>query len=186
MGRLARRPNRPAEPYAHQLLNDLIDASIELAVRCDPALRLIGWKEILLHPKLPRETRDASRPFRISIEDATLIPDGRPFVLQRTMPDGSKKYLCVPGKEIDRHTEPLVPSDLKRSGIVGKFNLYQKFFADRLYQSHYGFPNAVIPIITTNAKHLENMMALAREQIGACTFLLFKHCLLYTSDAADE
>ncbi len=173
-GRIARRAIRPSEHYAHQLLNDLVDASIEMGVRTDPALRMIGWKEILAHPKLPSATRDAPHPFRLPVGDATLIPDGRPYVLARAMPDGGKRFLCVIGKEIDRHTEPLVPTDKLRSGIARKFELYRAFVDDRGYLTHYGFPNAVVLIVTTNAQHLTNMMALTHELIGPCTYLLFK------------
>jgi hypothetical protein len=171
---LARRASRPTEAYAHQVLNDLVDASIEIGVRADPALRLIGWKEILAHPKLPDTTKQATHPFRISVAGTTLIPDGRPFVLERTLADGAKRYLCVAGKEIDRHTEPLVPADLDRSGIARKLALYRDFFSERIYHRHYGFPNAVVLIISTNARHLENIMALTRKLLGPCSFLLFR------------
>ncbi len=174
-GRLAHRARRPPEPYAHQLLNDLVDASIDIGVRRDPTLRLIGWREILAHPKLPNPTREATHPFRIPVAGVTLIPDGRPFVIERKLADGARRYLCVAGKEIDRHTEPLVPTDLERSGIARKLDLYRAFFSGRVYQSHYGFPNSVVLIITTNARHLENMLALTRKLIGPCSYLLFKH-----------
>lgn len=174
-GRTTRRARRPAEPYAHQLLNDLVDASIEIGVRSDPALRLIDWKEILSHPKLPDATRHAAQPFRIPVAGSTLIPDGRPFVIERTSPDGEKRYLCIGGKEIDRHTEPLLPSDPQRSGIAKKLQLYRSFFHDRIYHTHFGFPNAVVLIITTNARHLANIMQLTREIIGPCSYLLFRH-----------
>lgn len=174
-GLRAERARRPSEPYAHQLLNDLVDASIEIGVLTDPTLHLVTWRDILAHPKLPATTRASAQPFHIPLANATLIPDGRPFVIERTLPDGSTRFLCVLGKEIDRHTEPLTATDMERSSIARKLHHYRELFATRAYQSQFGFPNAVVLVISTNVQHLSNMMALTAKIIGPCSYLLFRH-----------
>lgn len=174
-GLLRRRAKRRTDALRHQLLDNLVDASIELGVTADPALSLLDWHGILDHPKTPAALSDANEPFRLRIGEQSLIPDGRPFVLRRSQADGRALSLCILGKEIDRATEPLRPSRMRHTSIARKFELYRKIFNAKLYQSHYGFPNAMVLIVTVSEAHMQNMMALAAEIMGGkCSYLLFK------------
>ena len=156
--------------YAHELLNCLVDASIEYGVKADPKLSLLTWVDLQHDERVPEATRRSQHPFRIPIAGQMLIPDGRPFIIQN-----EKKMLCIPAKEIDRHSEPLSPTKLRNSSIAKKLQQYKHFFDRGLYRTHYGFPNAVVLFVTINQKHMENMMALCRQIMGKpCSYLLFK------------
>ena len=105
-----------------------------------------------------------------------LVPDGKPFAITK-----NGRWLFVPGKEIDRGTEPLIASTARRS-IKEKFEHYRECFEDRRYATHYGFPNSVVLFVTTSPARMASMMKLCEAVVGPCSYLLFAH----TKDWANE
>ncbi|MFN0218847.1 MAG: hypothetical protein ACKVP4_08560 [Hyphomicrobium sp.] len=148
---------RPQE-LAHEFLNCLVDCSIKFGARANGVEYL---------------TND---PLSIKLDAGQLIPDGRPFVLA-----SGGRTVFFPGKEIDRATEALTSNKLKTTAIARKIDLYAGFMHQRLYRG-YGFPNALIPIVTISEGRMRAMMRLVEAMIGPCAWLLFKH----TKDWAHE
>ena len=66
-------------------------------------------------------------------------------------------YFFCPGIEADCATEPLETDNFERSSIIKKFYLYLEIEKHELYRSHFGFPNMLIPFITTNPIRLQSM-----------------------------
>lgn len=162
-------------PYPHDLIGSIVEADIEFGVSKDPALRLRAWKDLCTgepfwkSASIPQATLSSQQPFRIQLTDSVLYLDGKPFTLE-----SERKFLAIPGMEVDRDTEPGRPDKHHRVSIEQKLVKLREFFGRRLYQHHYGFPNAVVPFITTNEARLREIMGICMEVIGPCTYLLFK------------
>jgi hypothetical protein len=151
--------------FAHELMVCRIAASIELGIRADQSLRLITWPEILANKVTPAATRESSTPASIPVTSSLhnqtcsllLTADDRPFGIVRT--DNSKKaYMFFPGIEADCGTEPIDASDFERSSINKKFVAYRAVVTQGLHRTHFGFPNFLVPFITTNKTRMESMM----------------------------
>jgi hypothetical protein len=99
--------------------------------------------------------------FSISGEPLTvnLTADAQPFGLER-MIGGEHSYLFFPGIEADCGTEPLDASDADRSSIAKKFAAYTAVAEQGIYHSHFGFPNFLVPIITSSNARMHSMMRL--------------------------
>ena len=166
---LGERRVRDRDPFAHRLLQDLVQASIEIAVPADPLLRIVHWHELATSGKIPNPTIESAEPNSIALRSGKLIPDGKPFAI---VSGGLWRFVL--GKEIDRGTEPLVGAGARRS-IRQKFTAYAECFEHRLYTTHYGFPNAVVLFVTTSEMRMKNMMQLCDDVIGPCSFLAFAH-----------
>jgi hypothetical protein len=148
--------------FRHELMVCLIMASIDLAGK-QIGLSLLSWKDVFA--LAPPTTRDANAPFAIPMtftyqgrtSDKPLRPDGLPFGL------GARRVFWFPGIEVDRHYEPLHPTDLgsRHSSILGKFLQYRHMVRERLFEAHYGMPNVLVPIVTINHQHMLNMIDLA-------------------------
>jgi hypothetical protein len=167
---------RDRDPFAHRLLEDLVQASIALAVAADSAARLVQWPELAATGKVPTATLDSKQSHAIPLRQGKLVPDGKPFAITR-----NGCWLFVLGKEIDRGTEPLTAGHARRT-IREKLEHYRECFEDRRYATHYGFPNSVVLFVTTSPVRMASMMELCRTVIGPCTWLLFAH----TKDWANE
>lgn len=167
---------RDRDPFAHRLLEDLVQASIALGVAADPAARLVPWPELAASGKVPTTTLDSKQPHAIPLRQGKLVPDGKPFAITR-----NGRWLFVLGKEIDRGTEPLTAGYARRT-IKEKLEHYRACFEDRCYATHYGFPNSVVLFTTTSPVRMASMMELCRTVIGPCTYLLFAS----TRDWANE
>lgn len=150
--------------YAHDLLTDLVDASIEIGVRNDSSLRLLTWQQLATHPNMPAKTRYAEHPFRIPLgehkqgKELVLEPDGRPLIIEKSDNGVFRKNLYLL-KEIDLNTEPLSSSS-DRAAWARKFERYEIFFRKKLYQSHYGFSSCLILVVTTSAQRLNALLAM--------------------------
>lgn len=163
-------------PFWHEHLVCLVMASIELAARGD-GIAMRTWRDVLA--RAPQAQAASAAPFSVSVEAPelkgsrrVLRPDGLPFGL------AAARTIWFPGIEIDRHTEPLHPSDLRSrtSSILLKFVLYQQFVRERLFEKHYGLPNVMVPIVTVNDVHMRNMIELALSMSDGRGFkwMLFK------------
>lgn len=163
--------------FRHELMVCLVMASIELSARTHN-VQLLGWKDVLL--AAPEATRQSETPFVIPMSfehggrtvNRALRPDGWPFALR-----GKRTFQFV-GLEVDRHTEPLHPTDLlsRHSSILIKFLQYRQLVRARLFESHYGMSNVLVPIITVNEQHMRNMIDLMLRLTDGqgCKWMLFR------------
>ncbi len=166
---LGERRVRDRDPFAHRLLEDLVQASIALGLKSFPDLQLIPWLDLAATGKIPQATIESSEPHAIPLASGKLIPDGKPFAIKH-----GNAWRFILGKEIDRGTEPLSTGHARRS-IRQKFEHYAECFSNKLYTRHYGFPNSIVLFITTSPKRMASMMELCGEVIGPCSYLLFAH-----------
>ena len=163
--------------FRHELMVCLIMASIALSAR-NHGIAMPSWKDVLANA--PESTREAEAPFSLPMSfvyrnqtfNRPLRPDGQPFGLR-----GRRSFWFV-GFEADRHYEPLHPTDLnsRNSSILGKFLQYRHLVRERLFESHFGMSNVLVPIVTVNEEHMRNTMDLALRLSDGLGFkwLLFK------------
>lgn len=159
----------PREQAPHQLLIDMITASIHIGIRANPSLSISTWRDILSSDPLPASTRLSDNPFHIPLNGSKLVPDGRPLIIHT--PKTSRAYLM----EIDRSNMPINPRDDTRSSIKRKLTAYKQFMQTRIYESHFGFDNCLILFITTSEPHMDSIMKYVESDIGSCSWLLFTH-----------
>jgi hypothetical protein len=153
--------------FAHELMVCRIMASVELGIRANRSSRLINWEEILASKSTPAGTRDSSAPASIPVTfslhnqscSVLLTADHRPFGIEQSE-NGKRSYLFFPGIEADCGTEPIDASDFDRSSINKKFIAYRAIVAQDIHRTHFGFPNFLVPFITTNKSRMESMMKL--------------------------
>jgi hypothetical protein len=151
--------------FVHELMVAQIEASIELGVSQNPAIKLITWPEILANPNTPAATRAAAAPATIRVSYAIrgearsdeITADARPFGLKRTI-DGKPSYLFFPGVEADCASEPIDASDTARSSLAKKFAAYIAIAEQGIHRSHFGSPNFFVPFITTSQARLDSMI----------------------------
>ena len=155
-------PPLPKQEYAHELMRCIVEADFKIGAK-KKGLRHIGWDELSVHPNTPAATRTSPDPFKIPLADGHMRADGPPFILATDIA-GVQRRICIPCKEIDRDTE-----GLERT-IAGKFRNYHEFMQRKLYASHFGFDNALIPFITTDESRMRGMMNL----LGPCPYIIFK------------
>ena len=150
--------------FNHELMVCLIQASFELGAR-ERKLEVITARDILYHRNCPPHTRHEQEPWSIPVAftfnghklEEYVETDGDFFGLARTSGTG-RAALLFPGFEADRRTEPLEPEDYERSSIKKKFIKIREVARQKLYQSRYGLPNAIVPVITINEAHKHSLM----------------------------
>jgi hypothetical protein len=170
-GLMFQRSRTPTN-FAHELMTCQLMASVELGCR-EAGHRLITWSDILQSQNLPDATRRSLKPHQIPVTvmidgapiSTHVIADGAPFGIGRSS-NGQTAYFFCPGVEADCGTEPIDASDFQRSSLYKKIVLYLEVGAQRIYRSHFGFPNLYVPIITTNAARLSSMMKLLERVTG--------------------
>ena len=144
---LGDRANRYAMPRSNDLVHDLmascITASIELAAIA-AGLAYVSAQEII-EQCAPSATRKASRPLGLPLSGKSLTPDG---LFGLVYPDGGKRYFAV---EADRNSESLAT-------FGQKIENYQRILSERLYERHWGIPNLHVLTVTTNRRHMENLV----------------------------
>jgi hypothetical protein len=170
LGKLSRRSRRRSAQFRHELLLDFVDASIELGARRDPMMEYLDWSAILAHPKTPQSLLENTDPFKIQTQEQALVPDGRPFVLRHT-----QKGAIAFFKEVDCNNEQIAYTPKKHNTLEHKFRRYKDMFGRKLYQFQYGFPAAMVLVVTTNQVHMQNMMRAAERALGKPSWLLFKY-----------
>ena len=176
--------------FAHELMVAQITASLELGTRENTNIRLIPWSEILANANTPQATRESATPATVRVSYAMrgetrsddITADARPFGLERII-DGRRSYLFFPGIEADCATEPLDASDFDRSSIAKKFAAYIAIGEQAIYRSHFGFPNLLVPFVTTNSARMQSMMQLLDRLAGGrgSKMFLFKTFPSFTS-----
>jgi hypothetical protein len=169
-------PPRGKQPFAHQLLQDMVQASIDLGVRAHPDFQLVtwptlrehGWTELSVQQCVPDRTLRLQDPHLIKLRNGHSRADGAPFLLKHV----TGYQLFVLGKEIDRSTEPLTGPNTRRS-IKEKFEHYQEIFDNKLYRTHYGFPNSIVLFYTISEGRMLSILRLAEEFFGSCAYIVF-------------
>jgi hypothetical protein len=157
-----------SKSFAHELMASDLMASFELGAK-KSGLRLLTWADILKSEQMPEATRHLPKPCSIKVrhkgEDYRIEADGHPFGIVRNE-NGRNRYYFCPGIEADLNTEGLRVTDFDRSSIVKKFTLYLEVERQQLYRSHFGFPNLLVPVYTTDPQHLQNMKNLLADMTG--------------------
>lgn len=176
--------------FAHELMVAEIMASLELGTRANRHVRFISWQEILASDKMPAPTREAAAPAAIPVtfsirggqHTVAVTADAQPFGLERVI-DGERSFLFFPGIEADCGTEPLDATDYERSSIAKKFAAYTAVAQQRLYRSHFGFPNFFVPVIAATDARMQSMMRLLHKmsQGRGSKMFLFKSFPLFTA-----
>src|SRR5262249_17841465 len=95
-------PLRTKEPFGHQLLQDMAQASIEIGARKHPGFQLVpwpelrdqGWKEHGKMQYVPDHALNAGDPHLIKVPTGHTRTDGAPFLLKH---DGYQLFIL--GKE---------------------------------------------------------------------------------------
>ena len=157
--------------FRHELMLCMVMASLELSAR-QRGVEFIGWKDVLANA--PTETRNADAPFAIPValnhsghsRSTILRPDGYPFGLRAT------RTFWFVGVEVDRHTEPLHPTDLQspRSSILRKFLQYQQLVGQRQFETRFGFANLLVPVMHgVTFEELDNVSPMLASRGGFST-----------------
>jgi|SRR5579871_573573 len=141
----------------HRFMGACVGASIELAAK-EAGLRYITKSEIFVHPKCPDATRTAPNPLAIPFWDTRLVPDD---IFGIEYADGSFLFFAV---EIDRNTESIERKDLSQNAYGLKLKGYLEIMREQLFKTRWGLPNLVVLTVTTNARHMRNMMDYLNKQ----------------------
>jgi hypothetical protein len=179
-------PQRTKEHFGHQLLQDMVLASIEIGVKKGadieitfwPQLRDQGWTQQGEQKYVPDKTLNAPDPHLILLRDparpksellAHYRADNKPFKLKHL-----KSTLFVLGSEIDCGTEPLTTTHESRRHIKQKITNLKFLFDHKLYEEHYKFPNSIFFLVFTNQTRMQSAMQLATDILGQhCAYLVF-------------
>jgi len=162
---LGERPQRRTEPFEHQLLECIVQASLRLGVH-EARYTFKNWPAIVSMGNVPAATLKA-RPHSLSTPHGQLLHDGPPFLFHDTAGTG----LTIIGKEIDRATE----HKGSRSNLAEKFAKIRYVFDHKLWSSHYGFKNAFVLFVFTGEERMHNFINHIKEEIGACKYVLCTH-----------
>jgi len=103
--------------------------------------------------------------------EAGVIPDGI-FGLEYTA-DRKKTYRFF-AFEADRATMPVVRSNLNQTSYMRKILGYRDIIARQIHKSHLGIPNLLVLTVTTNERHMAEIMKLLSELTDGSAAFLFK------------
>ncbi|MCP3475072.1 hypothetical protein NLM33_32640 [Bradyrhizobium sp. CCGUVB1N3] len=172
-------PHRSKQPFAHQLQQDLVKASIEFGASKVPGFEVVlwpqirdaGWIEDSRQTFVPDVTLNAPDPHRIKVPGGHVRPDEAPILLKYR---GLELFLL--GNEIDRGTEPLTTTHASRRNIKQKHEGYKQLFEGKLYRAHYNFPNSLVLFVFTNKTRMESAMELQEQTFGKkCPYIVNYH-----------
>ena len=169
--------------FHHELMVSDILSSIEIGIRARRDLRFISWQEILT--RAPDAARHSGTPFELPVSIAHQFSSRREICDKPVNPDavfgieyaveGQKSYRFF-ALEADRSSEPVCRSNLQQSSYLRKILQYREIIRRQTYTAHLGLPNLFVLTVTTDARHLANILSLVNElsQGKGNTFLLFK------------
>ena len=129
------------------------------AVRGSSTFRLITFDELLAHPNCPDRTRELRRPETLPLNRGEITADWKPFGIERTLPDGTKRRIFCPGFEADCGTEAIQRTVLQGSSIYRKLVEYNEVIDDKIHERHFGVHSFLVPFITTSKTRMHNMIA---------------------------
>jgi len=162
------------QQFPHDLMACMVMAYIEIACAETQGLQLVTWEDILEHPATPEVLRASKHPLsipkipiRLNGTSVSAKRDSRPFGI-RGYGDGGNHYaFCSTGIEADCSNEPLRPSDITaRANIEAKLRGYLYIEEEKVYQTHFGFPNNLDFFITTSKRRMRNIMQLFSDLTG--------------------
>lgn len=172
-------PHRSKQPFAHQLQQDLVKASIELGASKMPGFEVVlwpqirdaGWIENRKQIFVPDRTLNAPDPHMIKVPGGHVRPDEAPILLKYR---GLQLFLL--GNEIDRGTEPLTTTHARRRNIKQKHEGYKQLFDGKLYSSHYNFPNGLVLFVFTSKTRMDSAIELQAQTFGKkCPYIVNYH-----------
>ena len=99
------------------------------------------------------------------------MPDGL-FGLEYAV--GGKKSYRFFALEADRATMPVFRSSLGQTSYLKKMLAYREIIARQIHKSHLGIPNLLVLTVTTNERHMAEIMKLLCELTGSSAAFLFK------------
>jgi hypothetical protein len=151
----------PHRQFLHSLMICEALASLDLAVRASPTLRLIGWPEIL--GRAPEGTRSSPSPFRIPVPSGGyLVPDGL-FGIEYES-GGTKAYRFF-ALEVDRGTMPIARLNPNQTSYLGKIGSYREIIVRQVHKTYLGLPNLLVLTLTTSQRRMTDIIGrLQREQ----------------------
>jgi hypothetical protein len=153
--------------YYHEMIVDLgYHLPLRYLVDHDPALRLVGFAQLLEHSNVPATTRQSKDALIIQLKKAQLRFDGTPHVIVRTRAEGVFS-IGIPGIQVDRGTETFAMVEQHIEHAI-------EFIGERHHERHWGFDNCVIPFLFTKEVRKNRALDFVRAQRGACNFLLFQ------------
>lgn len=177
-GHSVHRGQQPQSLYHHRVMVACITASIELAIRAVPSLRFIPEQEILA--RSPNKSIaipctisfDNRRTGKRQVLEKPLIPDAM-FGIEYTV-EGKRLYRFFM-VEADRNHEPVRRADLTETSYLRKILQYREVIGRGLYHDHFGIrANMLVLNVTTNFRHMENLIELVQELESPCPYLLFQ------------
>ena len=166
---LDERPVRRTEGFEHQVLEHIVQASLDLGMH-EAGLTRKTWPAIARMGSVPNETLTAKKPHELDTPHGKLIHDGTPFLFH----DHGGTGITIIGKEIDRATE----HKGSRSNLVEKYQKIKHIFDQKIWSSHYGFKNAFVLFVFTSEDRMHNFLDHIKKETGACKYIL----CTYTKD----
>lgn len=153
-------PYYRSHEYAHEFLVDMgFYAPLLSAVLEDDAFNLIDtWQLLHEHPLFPERTKAEERPFTFSLENESVILDGRPVVLLRTR-NTVTEAICIPGVQVERVTKG-VQERVDGGSSVGKHLRHAiEIFEAGMFEERYGFDRIILPFIFSSKKGIQTAEA---------------------------
>ncbi len=155
---------RPTGPWVHQFMTSTLTATVH--IMCERN----GYKFIAGHEILKGKPLHAEIPF-IWTNGNTYAKNLTPDSLFAIDYGGS--YLAY-ALEADRNNEANDPDTPHRKSARRNARQYQNFH--KKYKEYYGLNcPLVILTVTTSKKHIDNVLDIIQEDIGACTYQAIGH-----------
>ena len=149
--------------FPHELMVNFVRALIEISANANPEFRLISFEELLTHPNCPSSTRLLKHPETLPLSTGQITADWKPFGIERTLPDGSKRRVFCPGFEADCGTEAIQRTVMKDSSIYRKLVEYNEVIDSKIYERHFGVHSFLVPFVTTSKVRMHNMIAKTKQ-----------------------
>jgi hypothetical protein len=154
--------------YYHEIIVDLgYFAPLHHFVRCNPHFRLFNFTQLMQHPNVPQRTRNAEDPLLIQLKHSQLRFDGTPHLLIRRHAHEPTLTIGIPGIQVDRGTESFWQ-------VANHLLSAIEFMESRLFESHWGFDNCVIPFLFTSDARKQRAMDFVLQERGPSAYLLFQ------------
>ena len=161
--------------FAHRLLTCEVLASIELAVRHYPGLRIISSSEILA--KAPQHAAEALNPLALPVSvgrgrSNLVVPDAL-FGLEYA--EGGQKSYRFFALEVDRGTMPVRRNRHGQTSYADKMEAYRRALALSAHKTYWGIPNLFVLTVTTSPHRMEHMLAALAGAATGSKIFLFKN-----------
>jgi hypothetical protein len=171
-------PTEPRSLFHHRLMVACITASIELAIEEHSGLRYITQEEILARSPnksivIPCEISYTNpRTGKRQKLDRPLVPDAL-FGVEYTV--GGQRHYRFFMLEADRNQEPVRRANLTETSYLRKVLQYKEVIGRGMYRHHFGMKSTMLVLnVTTNFRHMENIISLVREVDDTAPFMLFQ------------